>query len=114
MTYKEVDTIISSIGVPYAYNHFPNDTPQVPPFICFLYGNSDDMLADNTNYQKIRRLSIELYTDEKDFALENTVEAVLSRNDMVYSKSETFLESELMYMVIYDTEIIITEEIANG
>ena len=110
MTYKEVNTMIASMGLDYAYNHFPKDTEHAPPFICFLYGNSNDMLADNTNYSPIRELSIELYTDNKDFTLEATVESTLSSNELVYRKSETYIESELMYMVVYDTEFVVTEE----
>ena len=34
MTYKEVNTMISSIGIPYAYNQFSEDEGQVPPFSC--------------------------------------------------------------------------------
>lgn len=110
MTYLQVYEMISSIGVPCAYNHFPKNTEQSPPFVCFLYGDDNDLAADNKNYSKIRSLSIELYTDNKDFTLENTVETILSNHEMVYSKSETYLESELMYMVIYDTQFVLTEE----
>ena len=61
MTYKEVNTMISSIGIPYAYNQFSQDDGQVPPFICFLYDSaSNDLMADNYNYQPIRPLTIEL------------------------------------------------------
>ena len=114
MTYSEVSTMIASMGLDYAYNHFPNDTPKKPPFICFLYGNSNDMLADNKNYSPIRELSIELYTDNKDFTTEATIESTLDSYDLVYSKSETYLESELMYMVVYDTEIVVTAEEENN
>lgn len=110
MTYKEVDDMLESIDVPYAYNQFDNDSPQKLPFICFLYDNSNDLAADNVNYSLIRQLSIELYTENKDFTLEKTVEDTLSANGLVYSRSETYLETERMFMVVYDTEIVITEE----
>ena len=114
MTYKELNTFIASLGLPYAYNQFPDDTPQEPPFICFLFDSSDDFIADDTNYAKIRPLTIELYTSEKDFALEDTIESALSDGGFVYSRSETYLDSEHMNMVVYSTEIIITEEQNNG
>ena len=110
MTYKQIDDILDSIGIPYAYNQFDNDSPQELPFICFLYDDSNDLAADNVNYSKIRQLSIELYTENKDFTLESTVEDTLSENGFVYSRSETYLESERMFMVVYETEIVITEE----
>ena len=119
MTYKQVKNMLSTIPlgtsstIPTAYYQFPNDTPQEPPFICFFYPNNNDFLADNSNYQKIERLVIELYTDNKDFTLEAAVEAVLSVNGLVYTRSEQYLDSERMQMVIYETDVIITEE-TNG
>ena len=109
MTYKQVAEMVSSIGVPYAYYQFPNNTGIAPPFVCFYFNSSNDFAADNTNYQRIRPLSIELYTDNKDFTLEQTVENVLNQHGLVYSREETYLDSEKMYMVTFMTEIIITE-----
>ena len=109
MTYQEVAEMVSSIGVPYAYYQFPNNTGIAPPFVCFYFNSSNDFAADNTNYQRIRQLSLELYTDNKDFTLEQTVENILNQNGLVYSREETYLDSEKMYMVTFMTEIIITE-----
>ena len=111
MTYKEISELVASVGVPYAYYQFPNDTPQQPPFICFLYEDSGDLVADNVNYQRIRRVSLELYTQTKDFTLENTVETVLNNAGLYYSRSEQYLDSERMNMVIYEFEVVVTEEI---
>ena len=110
MTYKEVNEIIASIGLPYAYNEFPEGTEQTPPFICFLFDDSNDFTADNVNYQKIRGLEIELYTDNKDFALENTIETVLTQNGFVYIKNETYIDGEKMFQITFSTQVIITEE----
>ena len=110
MTYKEVATMINSIGIPYAYYQFPDGTAQACPFICFFFSDSNDLAAENTNYQKIRTLNVELYTDNKDFALEETVETVLNSNGLVYDRSESYLDSERMFMVVYTTDILITEE----
>ena len=114
MTYKEVAAMVGSICVPFAYYQFPEGTAQACPFICFYFTDSNDLAADNTNYQKIRPLSIELYTDNKDFALEHTVETVLNQYGFVYTREETYLDSEKMNMVVYSTEIIVTEETENG
>lgn len=110
MTYKEVNTVIASIGIDYAYDHFTDDTGHELPFICFMYSNSSDLEADNINYQKIRALDIELYTENKDFELEETVESVLNANGFVYTKEETYIESERMYEVIFHTSVAISDE----
>ena len=109
MTYRQVAEMVASIGLPYAYYQFPNNTGVALPFVCFYFDSSNDFAADNTNYQRIRQFSLELYTDNKDFTLEQTVENILNQNGLVYSREETYLDSEKMYMVTFMTEIIITE-----
>lgn len=110
MTYKQVAEMIDSIGVPNAYDHFDERNAAPPPFICFFFEGSDDLEADNTNYQRVRPLTLELYTDNKDFSLEETVEDVLNGAGLVFSRSEVYIDSERMYEVVFTTSIIITEE----
>lgn len=110
MTYREIAQMIAGIGLPYAYDHFDEGNASPPPFICFYFDGSDDLAADNSNYQRIRPLTLELYTDNKDFSLEETVEAALNSAGLVFSRSETYIDSERMYEVVYTTNIIISEE----
>lgn len=110
MTHTQVASMIASVGVPYAYYQFNKKTAQEPPFICFFYPNNNDVLADNKNYQKVEHLVVELYTDNKDFDLEQTVENVLTENELVYTREETYLDDERMFEVIFETDVIITEE----
>lgn len=114
MTFKEVATMIKGIGLPCAYYQFPEGTNLACPFICFYFTRSYDLAADDTNYQKIRQLAVELYTDNKDFATEETVENALNANGLVYTREESYIDSERLYMVTYVTEIVITEEIENN
>ena len=110
MTYAEVNSLIESIGIPSAYYQFTADTAVPPPFICFYFEYDTDLYADNRNYQKVARLMIEVYTDEKDFDLEARVEAALNDADIAYVRSEMPIESERLYLVTFETSIIITEE----
>lgn len=107
MTTSEVAQMVAEVGVPYAYYQFTNDTAQPCPFICFYLTDSDDMSADNTNYAKVRRLIIELYTDNKDFDLEDAVETVLNSHGLFYSRNEVYIDTERMYEVIYESEVIL-------
>jgi hypothetical protein len=107
MTYAEISTMLSAVGVPFAYHHFEEGSGQQPPFITFYYEGENDLKADNINYQPVRPLTIELYTDNKDFVLEAAVEAVLTANGLAFSRAETYIESERMYMVSYNTEVLI-------
>ena len=107
MTYQDVASMVSEIGVPYAYYQFPDDTEQATPFVCFYFPDTDDVFADNINYQRINALNLELYTDDKDFEMEAQVESVLELHEMTYTKSESYIDSEKMYEVLYQMEVII-------
>lgn len=109
MTFKQVAKMIKDIGLPYSYYQFNNDTAVAPPFICYFYTGDNDLLADNSNYQKIENLVVELYTDEKDFANEALIETALNDAGLVYSREESYLDSEKLYMVIYSCGVVITE-----
>lgn len=107
MTYEEINEMIDAIGLPYAYYTFPvNEAPNLP-YIVFYYPKSDNMPADDEVYQRIDSLNIELYTPTKSFDDEQAVETVLAANHMVWDKTETYLNSEHMYEVLYEMEIII-------
>ena len=110
MTFQEVKNMVESIGLPYAYFQFPEKTGQAPPFICFFYTNSDDLFADNSNYQDIRRLNIELYTSTKDFTLEKTIEDILKLNGFTYYREENFIETEKIWQIAYEMEVMINGE----
>lgn len=107
MTLREINNMIESIGVPYAYYQFPEGTEQQTPFICFYYPANDDLIADNTNYQKINQLIIELYTDEPDFALEASIESVLNSHELVYVRNAAYIDDEHMWQISYSTEVAI-------
>ena len=107
MTYKEISQMIASAGLPYAYYQFPDDTPQAPPFICFFYSNSDDVFADDINYQGIAQLNIELYTSVKDFETEAALEEILKNHELTYYKEESHIDSEKLYQIAYEMEVLI-------
>ena len=110
MTFKEIATMLSGINIPYAYYQFEEGTAIEPPFICFYFVENNDFTADNTNYQKIERLVVELYTDQKDFTLEQTVETTLNNNGIVFRRFETPIPSEHMNMVSFEADVVITDE----
>lgn len=109
MTFKQVAKMIHDIGLPYSYYQFDNDTAVPPPFICYFYEGGNDVLADNSNYQKVETLIVELYTDDKDFTHEAAVESALNGAGLVYSREETFIDSEKMYEIIFTCGVVITE-----
>lgn len=109
MTTAEIATMVSSIGDDYTYYSFPvGEAPELP-YNIFYYPNRDDFNADGTNYQQITNLIIEHYSDEKDFDGEAAVEAVLETNGLVYTKTESYISDEKMFMVTYEMEVLLDE-----
>lgn len=107
MTRAEIYTMLNAIGIPCVYHHFSEGSGQQPPFICFYCPNDNDFLADNTNYVKVDALTVELYTDNKDFELEGRLEAALNGAGLVYTRFGEYIDSEKMYMQTYETEVFI-------
>lgn len=110
MTYKDIADMIEEIGLPCAYNEF-KDTLEGPPFVCWLLEDSNDFDADNQNYQKVERLHVELYTDERDFDKEAEVEAVLTSHDIVWVSTGQYINEEKMYQRVWETDVVITSAI---
>lgn len=99
--------MVKSIGLPSNYYQWPEGEAPELPYILFYYPGRNDILADGINYVKNTMMNIELYTEEKDFDIENQVEAVLEEHGIVYDKEEQYIESERMYEVLYVMEVII-------
>ena len=102
--------MVESIGLPYAYYQFDEDTAQAPPFVVFFFSTSNDLYADQTNYQRIDSLSIEFYSSEVDFDTEETIETILNDAGLTFYKEQSFIESERIWQTAYDMEIVLTPE----
>lgn len=107
MTREEVYAMVESIGLPFDYYEFAQGTEQAPPFVVWFFATDTDVMADNKNYCDKEVLSIELYTKIRDFDLEKTVEDVLTSHGFSYSKEPNFIDSEKIWQIAYESEVII-------
>lgn len=107
MTYQSIAEMIKSVGLPYAYYQFEEGQGSECPFIVFYYPARNDYAADGENYAKIENLTIELYTANKDFEIEAKLETVLGSNDLYFEKSETYIDSEKCFEIVYTMEVLI-------
>lgn len=114
MTRQEVANILSNIPcadavLPCAYYSWPINEAPALPYLVYYYPNDNDVLADNSNYVKVEHLTMELYSENVDFDLEDTFESVLQANHIVYSKVTVYVTSEQMYQTTYESEVIIND-----
>lgn len=107
MWMDELINILKETEIPFAYDHFAEGESPEPPFICYLLPGSNNFSADGKVYFKANEAHIELYTDFKDLTVEQKLEAVLDEHGIFYNKSETWIESEKLYEVLYifETEV---------
>lgn len=111
MTIENIVEMLQEMHIPFAYDHFAEGESPDPPFICYLIPGSDNFAADGKVYFKMNEVRIEMYTDFKDLDLESRVEGVLDGHEIFYNKSETWIQSEKLYEVMYSFEM---EGLNNG
>ena len=105
MTIENLVEMLQELKIPFAYDHFAEGESPEPPFICYLIPGSDNFAADGRVYFKLNEVRIEMYTDFKDLDLESRVECVLDGHEIFYNKSETWIQSEKLYEVMYAFEM---------
>ena len=103
MEIEAIKELLEITELPVAYDHFNQQTE--PPFLVYLLPESRNIIADDCVYQPKVLLRVELYTDRKDLEMERRVEDVLS--DMIWTKTEEYIDSEKMYETIYEMEVIL-------
>lgn len=105
MSWEEILSALQGTGMPVAYDHFAEGEAPLPPYVVYRNPGSDNFKADGMVYHKVDELDVELYTDTKDTEAEGKVEAALDEMELFYNKTETFINSEKLYMVLYETEV---------
>lgn len=110
MRYSDVTTMLTQTGIPFAYYSFPEKIAPPLPYMVFFYPQSNNIPADDSVYQRVDTLNIELLTKTKNFAVEENIEAVLDAWGMVWEKSEIYLNDEHAFEVLYEMEIVINGE----
>lgn len=106
MNRADIEENIAKLGIPFAYRQFTEKTAVSEPFLVWYFDNSDNFSADNIVYSRIYELNLELYTGEKDFALEEQIENILTDMGLFWEKEEQWIESEKLFEVLYYMEVL--------
>lgn len=111
MQYTDIKNLLAQTGLPVTYYSWPEDDPLHPvpalPYIVWYLPGSENFSADDKVYQQIQTLNIELYTETKEFATEKALEAVLDAAFLLWDKTETYIDTEHMFQVLYTMEVFI-------
>lgn len=104
MALDELYQILSAV-YPTAYWSFPEGEAPKMPFITYFEESSDNFGADNKVYFHRKRISVELMTRTKNPTAEANLEAAFDSHDIYWNKTETHLDDEDVFEVIYDLEV---------
>ena len=105
MNLMEFKAELEKLGVPIQYRAFQvGQAPQLP-YLIFYENDSDNIFADNSNWFDVLNIVCELYTDDKDIKLETKLQKLLYDLEIQYNSTETYIDSENMYLKAYDVVI---------
>lgn len=110
MTLAELKTALEGVGSnafkdKVAYRTFPVDGAPALPFICFMETETDNFTADSKVYKKRQFVDIELYVREKDPDIESSLEQMFYDEEIIWDKSEEYIESEEVLEITYEVVI---------
>ena len=97
MSREEIEAMLDRAEIPYRYFLFNEKEAVEPPFMVWYLPDSDNFSADGQVYYRINSLNLELYTNQKDFELEE--------QGIYWDKTEAYLDEEQMYEVLYEMEV---------
>ena len=105
MELNQLKDVLDTVGIPVVYHSFQSSGQKVqqPPYIVYLYVNSDNFGADDKVYCKQNIVHVELYTKYKDMQLENKLEEAFDNSFIYYEKTELYIKEELMFEILYKT-----------
>ena len=107
MTIAELYQGLVDTGLPVTYYDWTSaETVPEPPYIAYLFSYSNSLIAGDRNVADADIFQVELYTDKKDLASEKLVEDKLKEMYLPYYKTETKLETEGMYQIVYEINLI--------
>lgn len=100
---QELYNLLKTLGIPVSYRFFK--APPTPPYVIYLFAYSHNFGADNKVYGKGDSFQVELYSIKKDLASEKLIEDLFDNNDIFYEKTETYIDSEGLYQVLYEIQM---------
>ena len=101
----EFKSELEKLGIPVQYRAFQVGQAPELPYLIFYENDSDNIFADNSNWFDVLNVVCELYTDEKDIELETKLQKLLYDLEIQYNSTETYIDSENMYLKAYDVVI---------
>lgn len=103
MEYKDLFDLLKTLEIPVAYDHFKSNKKVTPPFIVYRMNAPQTFKAEGKTWFKPYNYEIELVTEKKDIELEETIEDLLTENNIPYDIDEEVWDNdEQIYHNFYE------------
>lgn len=103
MSYEELLEILRPTGIPWTYHHW--EGKQDPPYGVYLDEEDDPFYADGKTYVYFTAARLEVYSLERDPALDQKVREALDAAEIAYYAHYIWIESEGLYETIFEIEV---------
>lgn len=101
--HKQIYDLLKTLNIPVAYDHFNSNKEVTLPFVVYRETGTDTFKADGITYYRPYSFEIELVTEKKDVALQQSIEELLTLNKIPYDSSdEVWDEEEKIYHNYYE------------
>lgn len=103
MKYKTIYDLLKTLNIPVAYDHFDSNKKITPPFLVYREFGVNTFRADCKTYYRPYNYEIEVVTTKKDVTLQETIEDLLTNNNISYdTNDEVWDEDEKIYHNFYE------------
>lgn len=94
---------LDAVGVPYGYRRFKGKDIPAIPYILYFFERERFSGTDARNRVCRTDIVLELYTAEKEFSLEEAIEAQFSAHEI--EKSEDFDDADEVFRITYEFSV---------
>lgn len=105
MTLPELKKKLESLDLPITYRQWAVGQEPELPYLIYYADEDIGFFADDEVYSEGYAVTIEVYSQKKDLALESKVKEILNTNKLPYTSYESFLDTENMFLKAYEITI---------
>ena len=102
---QDIRSIIETAGLPCVYRQWEEGKAPPLPYCAYYAGRANNFAADGLVWFTAQRYTVELYTEDKDPAVEAVLEVALTAAGIFWTKDEMYIDSERMNEIIYEIEV---------
>lgn len=101
MTIEEFVKVLQESDLPVTHYQWPVGNVPDLPYLVYTIPQSDGEYADNRTWAEICEIDVELYSEQRNFQLEDRLKEIFNAHELPYTTEFNYIESEQMYQTIF-------------